>query len=168
VERATGPSCRATSPTVERTAHSRNDERSWCARLGGRLPPRTAKLAVPPRPIASFRLRACNKMSRCEFPAGPAGECPAGEWCSEGTTENSPAFGCAGRSCRAAALSPIHRCAKFVAQSPDWRLCASRPLSPQRGEGRSEGCGGSWDPGSTESGMRPEFLLADNFSCRHR
>jgi hypothetical protein len=56
VERATGPFCRVTSPTVERTAHSRNGERSWCARLGGRLPPRTAKLAVPPRPIASFRL----------------------------------------------------------------------------------------------------------------
>jgi hypothetical protein len=57
VERATGPSCRATSPTVERTAHSRNGERSRCARLGGRLPPRTAKLAVPPRPTASLRPR---------------------------------------------------------------------------------------------------------------
>ncbi len=48
VERDTGPFCRATRPTALRTTRAPNGERSSCAQLGGRLPPRTAKLAVPP------------------------------------------------------------------------------------------------------------------------
>jgi len=58
VERATGPFCRATSPTAVRTTTSPNSEQFLCVRLGGKLPPRTAKLAVPPRPTAWFRLSA--------------------------------------------------------------------------------------------------------------
>ena len=56
VERATGPFCRATSLTAEHKEGEPNGVQSPCARLGGRLPPRTAKLAVPPGPTASFRL----------------------------------------------------------------------------------------------------------------
>ena len=53
---ATGPFCRATSPTAVRTTSSLIEEWSPCVRLGGKLPPRTAKLAVPSRPITSLRL----------------------------------------------------------------------------------------------------------------
>ena len=56
VERATGPFCRATRPTAVRTTRSLNGERWPCVRLGGKLPPRTAKLAVPPGLTAWIRL----------------------------------------------------------------------------------------------------------------
>jgi hypothetical protein len=64
VERATGPFCRATSPTAVRTTTSLNGELRPCARLGGKLPPRTAKLAVP------VRLRGCAPRTvQVRFPA---------------------------------------------------------------------------------------------------
>ena len=40
--------------------HSLNGEGLSSARRGGKLPPQTARLAVPPKPIASLRLRDCG------------------------------------------------------------------------------------------------------------
>jgi len=57
VERAAGPFGRATSPPAARAGGSLIDEPLPCARRGGKLPPRTAKLAVPPEPTAPFRLK---------------------------------------------------------------------------------------------------------------
>ena len=59
VERATGPFCRATRPTAGRTESPPKCLLTRRTRSGGKLPPRTAKLAVPPRPTASFWFRAC-------------------------------------------------------------------------------------------------------------
>ncbi len=56
VERATCPLLRATSPQVPWRSHS--PDHLPCARLAGTLPPRTARLAVPPNPIAWSRLSA--------------------------------------------------------------------------------------------------------------
>jgi hypothetical protein len=57
VERATGPFCRATSPTHWGKESSVLGEPASPFLPGGKLPPETARLAVPPEPIAWFRLR---------------------------------------------------------------------------------------------------------------
>jgi hypothetical protein len=54
VERATGPFCRATSPTAKSDLHTPRLRVSSMT-LGGKLPPRTAKLAVPPKPVCSLQ-----------------------------------------------------------------------------------------------------------------
>ena len=54
VGRATCPFCRATSPTIARRKHGLNGERFRWPELGGKLPPRTARLAV--YSSESFRL----------------------------------------------------------------------------------------------------------------
>jgi prepilin-type N-terminal cleavage/methylation domain-containing protein/prepilin-type processing-associated H-X9-DG protein len=71
VERATGPFRRATSPPCLRTHRELFDWDAFDAGVGGKLPPTTARLAVPPKPTASFRpgvragvfhLHACSKI----------------------------------------------------------------------------------------------------------
>jgi hypothetical protein len=56
VERATGPFWRATSPTALSKERSLFSEPVLRSLPGGKLPPRTARLAVPPKPTASFRI----------------------------------------------------------------------------------------------------------------
>lgn len=57
VERATGPFCRATSPIHWGKESSALGEPPSPSRPGGRFPPETARLAVPPKPITWFRSR---------------------------------------------------------------------------------------------------------------
>src|SRR4029453_18398225 len=69
VERATGPFCRATSPTAERSRNALSAEESLRVRLVARLPPGTARLAVPPKPKL-YRLGWCREAPlRLEFKA---------------------------------------------------------------------------------------------------
>ena len=56
VERATCPFLRATSPQALQPEVSRNGGLNYHGRFGGKLPPSTAKLAVPPISTASLRL----------------------------------------------------------------------------------------------------------------
>ena len=56
VERATGPFRWATSPPALPPIASTWSDSRLRARLGGTLPPSTAKLAVPPNATASLRL----------------------------------------------------------------------------------------------------------------
>ncbi len=95
VERATGPFCRAISPIAERKECEPNGVRSPCARLGDRLPPRTAKWAVPPGPTASFRL---SSPARCEHSVASATKMILG-WLA--VQINMQPFGLVGASFRA-------------------------------------------------------------------
>ena len=62
------------SPDSRAPTRALNGGRPLCARLGGNMPPRTAKLAVPPGPTASFRF------SPLEGPKEYAVELPEKMW----------------------------------------------------------------------------------------
>jgi len=65
VARATCSCWRATSPPDYGRRAAPNRERLWCCRLGGKLPPGTARLAVPPVQLSSQN----SRLSELEFPS---------------------------------------------------------------------------------------------------